>query len=98
MMTNSDLSRIINSDEVQSVVEAPKEGSKPAVAKVNPLKGTSTASKEAMATLNPAMPSLKKKRAAEQVAAEKAKKKPKKVSADVRKGQTAFYKSMVAES
>lgn len=98
MMTNSDLSRIINSDEVQSVVEAPKEGSKPAVAKVNPLKGTSTASKEAMATLNPAMPSLKKKRAAEQVAAEKAKKKPKKASADVRKGQTAFYKSMVAES
>eukprot|EP00325_Prymnesiales_sp_UTEX-LB-985_P024864 CAMPEP_0174721746 /NCGR_PEP_ID=MMETSP1094-20130205/37059_1 /TAXON_ID=156173 /ORGANISM="Chrysochromulina brevifilum, Strain UTEX LB 985" /LENGTH=383 /DNA_ID=CAMNT_0015922493 /DNA_START=18 /DNA_END=1169 /DNA_ORIENTATION=+ len=96
MMTNSDLSRIINSDEVQSVVEAPKEGSKPAVAKVNPLKGTSVA-KEAMAVLNPAMPELKKKRAAEQKKAEGKKAKKAKISKDVSAGKKAFYKSMVAQ-
>merc|ERR1719473_742971 len=98
MMTNSDLSRIINSDEVQSVVEAPKEGTKPAVAKVNPLKGTSAPSKAAMEALNPAMPTLKRKRAEEQAKAEKSKKKKGKKSAEVRAGKTAFYRSMVAES
>merc|ERR1712070_878779 len=45
-MTNSDLSRLINSDEVQSVVNAPKAGTKPAVLKRNPLK-----SKDAMEEL-----------------------------------------------
>jgi large subunit ribosomal protein L4e len=99
MMTNSDLSRIINSDEVQSVVEAPKEGTAKAVAKINPLKGTSAAV-EAMAKLNPAMADLKRKRATAQTAAEKAKKSKKSSpkSEEVRKGKKAFYRSMVADS
>merc|ERR1719460_1483243 len=37
-MANSDLSRLINSDEVQSVVNAPKQGTKPKVLKCNPFK------------------------------------------------------------
>jgi len=98
MMTNSDLSRIINSDEVQSVVEAPKEGSKPAVAKVNPLKGVSGPSKAAMDVLNPAMATLKKKRAAEQAANEKSKKPKTAKPEEVRKGKTAFYRAMVADA
>lgn len=100
IMTNSDLSRIINSDEVQSVVLAPKTGSKAAVKKVNPLKGTSTASKAAMDVLNPAMATLKRKRTEEQTKAEKAKKTKKtaKKSVEVRKGKTDFYKSMVADN
>jgi len=54
-MANADLSRLINSDEVQSVINAPKEGQKKAVLKRNPLK-----SKAAMDILNPAAASFKK--------------------------------------
>ena len=49
MMKNADLSRLINSDEVQSVVNAPKEGTKPKAPKANPLRN-----KKAMDALNPA--------------------------------------------
>merc|ERR1719440_485794 len=55
-MTNSDLSRLINSDEVQSKVNAPKEGTAPAVLKRNPLKVASV-----MEELNPAAPAAKKR-------------------------------------
>ena len=48
VMTNSDLSRLINSDEIQSVVAAPKEGHVKLPLKSNPLKN-----KAAMAGLNP---------------------------------------------
>merc|ERR1719201_661740 len=58
IMTNSDLSRLINSDEVQSKINAPKVGTAPAVQKLNPL-----VSKSAMATLNPASVAGKKRAA-----------------------------------
>mmetsp|Transcript_22353 Transcript_22353/g.46966 ORF Transcript_22353/g.46966 Transcript_22353/m.46966 type:complete len:378 (+) Transcript_22353:119-1252(+) len=47
-MTNADLSRLINSDEVQSVVKAPKTGTKKHAMKKNPLKNFTT-----MKKLNP---------------------------------------------
>ncbi len=47
-MTNADLSRLINSDEVQSVVNAPKTGTKKHAMKKNPLKNFT-----AMKKLNP---------------------------------------------
>jgi len=48
MMSNSDLNRIINSDEIQSIVRAPKDGGKRAPLKKNPLKNIG-----AMLKLNP---------------------------------------------
>merc|ERR1711997_882769 len=48
MMANSDLNRIINSDEVQSVVLPPKEGKSVKTLKKNPLKNLG-----AMLKLNP---------------------------------------------
>merc|ERR1719183_877052 len=54
-MANADLSRLINSDEVQSVVNAPKEGTAPKARKANPLK-----SAKAMDVLNPAAATFKK--------------------------------------
>ena len=48
VMTNADLSRLINSDEIQSVVNAPKAGAKSAAFKKNPLKNA-----PAMGRLNP---------------------------------------------
>ena len=89
MMTNSDLSRLINSDEVQSKINAPKEGTAPKALKANPLKN-----KARMAELNPAAPSMKK-RAAEEGAKKSAKKA--KAGKDVAAAQVKFYKSMVAE-
>merc|ERR1712032_472064 len=67
-MTNSDLSRLINSDEVQSKIAAPKEGTKPAVLKRNPLKVASV-----MAELNPYSVSAKKAATEQQAANVKAK-------------------------
>eukprot|EP00889_Picochlorum_renovo_P003870 jgi/Picre1/30900/NNA_006259.t1 len=48
-MTNPDLARLINSDEVQSVVAAPKEGGRKAPLKKNPLRNLG-----ALLKLNPA--------------------------------------------
>merc|ERR1711976_975017 len=48
MMANPDVARLINSDEVQSVVNMPKTGPKPAPLKKNPLKNLG-----AMIKLNP---------------------------------------------
>merc|ERR1712060_254574 len=91
-MANPDLSRLINSDEVQSKINAPKEGTKPAVLKANPLK-----SEAAMEVLNPYAVAAKKKNAAAQAAAEKAKTIKKKPSKAVKEGKVSFYKSMVAK-
>jgi large subunit ribosomal protein L4e len=95
-MTNSDLSRLINSDEVQSKVNAPKEGTKPAVLKRNPLKVASV-----MAELNPAAPDIKKAAVAKQAADLKAKgasiKKARKNSKKHASEKKAFYASMVAD-
>jgi len=67
-MKNSDLSRIINSDEVQSVVNKPKVGTKPRGLKLNPLKN-----KKAMEAVNPAAAAAKERFAKQQKAAETAK-------------------------
>lgn len=47
-MTNTDLARVINSDEIQSVVNAPKLPKKGSILKKNPLKNLG-----AMLKLNP---------------------------------------------
>jgi len=67
-MKNSDLSRLINSDEVQSVVNAPKVGQKARGLKLNPLKN-----KKAMDVLNPAASAARERFAKQQKTAEKAK-------------------------
>ena len=86
-MANADLSRLINSDEVQSKVNAPKEGQAPKVLKLNPLK-----SAKAMEALNPGIVASKK-RAAEA----KGKKAKKQKSKALSEGKKAYYKSMIAE-
>jgi len=83
---------LINSDEVQSKVNAPKDGSKPAVLKCNPLK-----SGVALEAVNPAGASMKKRAAEEQAKAEKAKKKKQKSGAAVKALGKKYYRSMVAE-
>eukprot|EP00322_Chrysochromulina_rotalis_P014843 CAMPEP_0115845738 /NCGR_PEP_ID=MMETSP0287-20121206/9509_1 /TAXON_ID=412157 /ORGANISM="Chrysochromulina rotalis, Strain UIO044" /LENGTH=408 /DNA_ID=CAMNT_0003299525 /DNA_START=10 /DNA_END=1237 /DNA_ORIENTATION=+ len=93
MLTNSDLSRLINSDEVQSKINPPKQGQKPAVLKGNPLKSAA-----AMALVNPAAASLKAAASKAQAAALAAKSKKPKRSIDkkVSAGKRAFYDAMVA--
>jgi len=94
-MANSDLSRLINSDEIQSKINAPKEGTKPAVLKSNPLKSTA-----AMEILNPFAVAQKKKNAEAQKKneAKKAGKKiQKKVPKAIKAAKKAFYKTMVAK-
>jgi len=49
IMTNPDLARLVNSDEVQSVVNAPKDGKSKALRKKNPLRNLG-----ALLKLNPA--------------------------------------------
>ena len=102
-MTNSDLSRIINSDEIQTKINAPKKGTPAASHRANPLKSAAT-----MAALNPAAEGTKKRAAEKQASAEAAKAKRREAN---RKGtaakttkvkgvsalQTSFYRSMVAE-
>jgi large subunit ribosomal protein L4e len=88
-MSNADLSRLINSDEVQTQINPPKEGQAPSVLKCNPLK-----SDAALAKLNPAAAERKKRAAAEQKAP---KKKKAKVTQPMRDLQAKYYKSMVAE-
>jgi len=88
-MTNSDLSRLINSDEIQTKINPPKEGQAAGVLKCNPLKSEAT-----MAKLNPAAPE-QKKRAREANAAKKVAKKPK--AQEVRDLKAKYYKTMVAD-
>lgn len=82
--------RLINSDEIQSKVRAPKEGTAPAIRKANPFKSAT-----AMATLNPAAATLKK-RNAEAQAANTAKKSKKAPSKEVSALKKKYYRSMVA--
>lgn len=102
-MTNSDLSRLINSDEVQSVVNAPKVGTKPRGLKLNPLKNA-----KAMDVLNPAAAAAKKRFAEQQKKAEEAKAKlveakrkgTSKTSKKDKKKEAmkkSFYESMIAD-
>jgi len=98
-MGNSDLSRLINSDEVQSKINAPKEGTPAGVLKRNPMKNSA-----AMEALNPAAAAAKKRAAAAQKAAEEKKAKlvaekrsrAYKPSKAQREMKTTFYKSMIA--
>lgn len=97
MMTNADVARIINSDEVQSVVDPAKEAKKPFAKRYNPL-----SNKKQMMKLNPAAASKtkSKKRALESGTKEHAaaaKKKAKKVS-DFKahhKDSKKFFSSMM---
>ena len=79
-------------DEVQSKINAPKEGTAPKIAKLNPL-----TSKSAMAELNPASVPAKKRAREEQLKGEKSKRKRKSPGKAITAAKTAFYKSMVAE-
>jgi len=92
LLSNADLSRLINSDEVQSKVNPPKEGAAPAVMKANPL-----TSATAMAAVNPAAAAGKKRARDEQVKNEKSKKKSKSPGKQVRALQKSYYRSMVAD-
>merc|ERR1712085_49121 len=96
-MGHGDLSRIINSDEVQSVLNAPKQGQKPRGLKCNPLKNA-----KAMERVNPYAAAKKQK------VAEKAKKdlsalkkagknKPAKKDPKVSALKKSFYQSMIAD-
>jgi len=96
MMTNSDLNRIINSDEVQSVVLPPKESNTRKAIKKNPLKNLG-----AMLKLNPYAKTAKrmsmlaeKKRVEAKAKKVAATRKDKKVKASGK----AFYKSMMVDS
>ena len=103
MMKNADLSRLINSDEVQSVVNAPKEGTKPKAPKANPLRN-----KKAMDALNPAAEAARKRATTKQAEAIKKKaalteakrkgtaKGPKADKAVVA-GKAKYYKAMIAD-
>jgi len=97
MMTNADVARIINSDEIQSVVKPAKSAPKMFGKKVNCLKN-----KKAMFKLNPAAKTksalLKRKMTAGTKENESAKKKAKKHGDDIKakhKGSKAYYKAMM---
>merc|ERR1719271_1251930 len=88
-MANADLSRLINSDEVQSKINPPKEGQAASSLKVNPLKSTA-----AMVKLNPAAGEMKKRAREEQKSA----KTPKAAKTkEIRALKKKYYHSMVAE-
>ena len=102
-MANADLSRLINSDEVQSVVNAPKVGTAPRDIKRNPLRVPAV-----MDELNPAAAAARKRAGEKQAAAVKAKAellaakragkaKPAPKDKAVEAGKKAFYKTMVAD-
>lgn len=99
IMTNPDLARLINSDEVQSVVAPPKEGTTRAPLKKNPLRNLG-----ALLKLNPA---AKQQRRAALLAADKArvqKNREAKLTAaraaraGVKKTSKAFLSTMVTDA
>jgi len=96
-MVNADIARIINSDEVQSVVDPAKEGNKRFTQKKNPLKN-----KEMMAKLNPGINKRKRDLAAQHTdgdAKEKVQAKKRARLATAKKHKTAsreFYNKMMA--
>jgi len=66
IITNADVHRIIQSDEIQTVIRAPAEHGVVKITKVNPLR-----SKRAMDKINPAAKSTRKRMAAQTTAAHK---------------------------
>jgi len=98
MLTNADLGRIINSDEVQSAVVPAKEGPAKATLKRNPLKN-----RNVMAKLNPGVLQRAKLREAQQTQGSKAREallKAKRAAAEKakahNKGSKDFYRKMMA--
>lgn len=96
-MTNADLSRIINSDEVQAVVNPAKEGPKKIGQKRNPLKN-----RNVMAKLNPGVNQRKKLRELQATEGSKAReavlRKKRAVAAKAKtqnKNAKAFYRDMM---
>mmetsp|Transcript_1742 Transcript_1742/g.1944 ORF Transcript_1742/g.1944 Transcript_1742/m.1944 type:complete len:392 (-) Transcript_1742:309-1484(-) len=95
MMTNSDLNRVINSDEVQSVVLPPKDGKTSKSLKKNPLKNLG-----AMLKLNPYAQTAKRMAllAESKRKTVKADKLAKKRDAAVKVSGKKFYKGMMVDS
>jgi len=98
MMTNADISRIINSDEVQSAVQPAKEATKKLPLRANALKNRSV-----MAKLNPGAAQRQKMRALAMKEGTKERKalleKKRATAADAKKhskGSKEFYKNMMA--
>jgi large subunit ribosomal protein L4e len=98
MMTNADVSRIINSDEVQSAVQPAKEAARKLPLKANALKNRSV-----MAKLNPGAAQRQKMRALSMKEGTKERKalleKKRATAADAKKhskGAKEFYKNMMA--
>jgi len=89
IMSNSDLNRVINSDEIQSIVNAPKEGNKRYALKKNPLKNLG-----ALLKLNPY---AKTTRRAELLDSASKNKKVKNVKGVKQVGK-AFFKTMATDS
>lgn len=96
-MTNSDLTRLINSDEIQSIVRAPKQQKRGRPLKKNPLKNLG-----ALLKLNPYAKTARRQQLLAQAKATKAKeegvKKPKKSTAGQKAKGKAFYKGLTSES
>lgn len=86
-MTNADLARIINSDEIQSILNAPKEAQKVYAPKANPLRSI-----EALEKLDPY--AAEKRRAAAQSSADREKNKAAILAKrrDTRKARKAYKK------
>jgi large subunit ribosomal protein L4e len=97
IMTNGDLARVINSDEIQSVVNAPKTGSRRAPLKKNPLRNLG-----AMLKLNPYAKSAKRQQLlADARAADRAEKlgaKRKAARKESKKIGKAFYSKIVTDA
>ena len=89
MITNADITRAINSDEIQSVVRAPKASNKRKTLKKNPLKNA-----KAMAKLNPYHAEARKA----ELAAEKGSKAKTLAAKGGVKKNTKFYEQMKADS
>jgi len=98
VMANSDLTRLINSDEIQSIVRPPKESGRRRVLKKNPLKNLG-----AMLKLNPyaktarRMELLASEKKAKAKAEGTAEKKPE-VDAATKAAGEAWYQTMISES
>jgi len=96
LLANSDLSRIINSDEIQSVIKAPKVVRELPKSKKNPLKNS-----EAMFSLNPYAREVKRKLDAANL--KQNDKRPKKITLkkkdpELAEANKAWYKTMVSDS
>uniref|UniRef100_A0A7S1TY71 Large ribosomal subunit protein uL4 C-terminal domain-containing protein n=1 Tax=Phaeomonas parva TaxID=124430 RepID=A0A7S1TY71_9STRA len=92
VMANADLARLINSDEIQSVVRPAKSGINKVARKKNPLKH-----KGAMLKLNPYALAARKAEAEHQARNKAAREATKEARRANKAGRKAFYEKMVAE-